>query len=90
MKISPYPDLKLSILFLLRKLPRICYITEFSKKLKLRLFPLYPGADKSLARPTKQMLRLFPKFQVATTCFSCSPPELNSVVTDFILCIHVK
>jgi len=25
----------------------------------------------------KQMLRRFPTLQVATTCFSCSPPELN-------------
>ena len=25
----------------------------------------------------KQMLRWFPTFQVATTCFSCSPPDLN-------------
>jgi len=24
----------------------------------------------------KQMLRWFPRFQVATTCFSCSPPNL--------------
>ena len=38
----------------------------------------------------KQMLRRFPTFQVATTCFSCSPPDLNSVVTDFIFCINVK
>ena len=38
----------------------------------------------------KQMLRWFPRFQVATTCFSCSPPDLNSVVTNFIFCIHVK
>ena len=38
----------------------------------------------------KQMMRWFPRFQVATTCFSCSPPELNSVVTNFIFCIHVK
>ena len=38
----------------------------------------------------KQMLRWFPRFQVATTCFSCSPPDLNLVVTNFILCIHVK
>ena len=35
----------------------------------------------------KQMLRWFPRFQVATTCFSCSPPDLNSVV---LFCIHVK
>jgi len=38
----------------------------------------------------KQMLRWFPTFQVATTCFSCSPPDLNLVVTDFMFCLHVK
>ena len=38
----------------------------------------------------KQTLRRFPTFQVATTCFSCSRPDLNLVVTDFIFCIHVK
>ena len=37
-----------------------------------------------------QMLRWFPGFQVATTCFSCSPPDLNLVVTNFIFCVHVK
>ena len=37
-----------------------------------------------------QMLRRFPTFQVATTCFSCSPPDLNLLVTNFIFCIHVK
>ena len=37
----------------------------------------------------KQMLRWFPRFQVATTCFSCSPPDLNLVVTNFMFCIHV-
>jgi len=30
----------------------------------------------------KQMLRWFPRFQVATTCFLCSPPNLNLVVTN--------
>ena len=38
----------------------------------------------------KQMLRLFPRFQVATTCFSCSPPDLNLLVTNFMFCTHVK
>jgi hypothetical protein len=38
----------------------------------------------------KQMLRWFPRFQVATTRFSCSPPDLNLLVTNFIFCIHVK
>ena len=38
----------------------------------------------------KQMLRWFPTFQVATTCFSCSPPDLHLVVTDFMFCLHVK
>jgi len=38
----------------------------------------------------KQMLRWFPRFQVATTCFSCSPPDLNLLVTNFIFFKHVK
>jgi len=32
----------------------------------------------------KRMLRWFPSFQVATTCSSCSPPDLNFLVTFFI------
>ena len=36
------------------------------------------------------MLRWFPRLQVATTCFSCSPPDLNLVATNFMFCIHVK
>ena len=31
----------------------------------------------------KRMLRWFPSFQVATTCLSCSPPDLNFLVTFF-------
>jgi len=31
----------------------------------------------------KRMLRWLPSFQVATTCFSCSPPDLNFIVTFF-------
>ena len=38
----------------------------------------------------KQMLRWFPRFQVATTCFSCNPPDLNLLVTNFIFCTYVK
>jgi len=38
----------------------------------------------------KQMLRLFPGFQVATTCFSCFPSDLNLLITSFIFCLHVK
>jgi hypothetical protein len=38
----------------------------------------------------KQMLGRFPRFQVATTCFSCSPLDLNLLVTNFKFCIHVK
>ena len=38
----------------------------------------------------KQMLRWFPRFQVTTTCFSCSPLDLNLLVTNLILCIRVK
>jgi len=46
-------------------------------------FSSFPCAEK-------QMLRWLPRFQVATTCFSCSPPYLNLVVNNFIFCIHVK
>jgi len=38
----------------------------------------------------KQTLRRFPTFQVATTCFSCSSPDLNLVVTNFMFRLHVK
>jgi len=31
----------------------------------------------------KRMLRWFPSFQVATTCLSFSPPDLNFLVTFF-------
>ena len=33
----------------------------------------------------KQMLRWFPRFQVATTCYSCSPPDLG-VFTIYTCC----
>ena len=38
----------------------------------------------------KRMLRWFPSFHVATTCFSCSPPHLNFLVTFFHIFLHVK
>ena len=38
----------------------------------------------------KQTLRRFPTVQVATTCLSCSPPDLNLLVTNFIFSTHVK
>ena len=38
----------------------------------------------------KQVLRWFPRLQVATTCFSCSPPDLNLLVANVIFCIQVK
>ena len=33
----------------------------------------------------KQMLRRFPTFQVAITCFSCSPPDLNLIKIIIII-----
>ena len=40
----------------------------------------------------KQMLRWLLRFQNATTCFSCGPPDLNLnlSLTSFIFCLHVK
>ena len=37
----------------------------------------------------KRMLRWFPSFQVATTCFSCSPPDLNFLVT-YLIFVYMK
>jgi hypothetical protein len=34
-------------------------------------------------RVFKQMLRWFPTLQVATTCFSCSPLDVNLVANQF-------
>jgi len=36
------------------------------------------------------MFHYISNFHVATPCFSCSPPNLNLVVTNFMFCIHVK
>jgi len=39
----------------------------------------------------KRMLRWFPSFEVATTCLSCSLPDLNYLVTFFFhICVHGK
>ena len=35
------------------------------------------------------MLRLFSRFQVATTCFSCSPPVLNLLLTIFMFVLTI-
>ena len=45
--------------------------------------PLDTGFSR-FPRVYKQMLRWFPTFQVATTCFSCSPPDLNLLDPHFM------
>jgi hypothetical protein len=37
----------------------------------------------------KRMLSWFPFFQVATTCLSCSPPDLNFLVTFFFMFVYM-
>ena len=37
----------------------------------------------------KRMLRWFPRLQVATACFSCSPPELNFLDPYFIFMLSL-
>ena len=37
----------------------------------------------------KQTLRWFPTFQVAATCFSCSPPDLNLLDSHFIFMLSL-
>ena len=75
-----------------------CSLTYFS----CRIAGLQSVSGRSYDRPPrhslfsrfpcvyKQMLRRFPTFQVATTRFSCSPPDLNLLVTNFMFCLHVK
>ena len=46
-------------------------------------FSWFPGVYK-------RMLRWFPSFQVAITCLSFSPPNLNFLVTFSHICVHVK
>ena len=38
----------------------------------------------------KRRLRWFPSFQVAPTCLSNNPPNLNFLVTFPHICVHVK
>ena len=38
----------------------------------------------------KRMLRWFSSFQVATTCFSCSPSDLNFPSYLSHICVHAK
>jgi hypothetical protein len=37
----------------------------------------------------KRMLHWFPRLQVATVCFSCSPPVLNFLNPDFIFMLSL-
>jgi hypothetical protein len=37
----------------------------------------------------KRMLRWFPSFQVVTICLSCSPPDLNFLVTFFSIFVYM-
>jgi len=37
----------------------------------------------------KRMLRWFPSFHVATTCFSCSPPDLNFLATFLSIFVYM-
>ena len=37
----------------------------------------------------KRMLRWFTSFQIAATCFSCSPPDLNFPVTFFFIFVYM-
>ena len=46
-------------------------------------FPWFPWVQE-------RMLSWFPPFQVASTCLSCNPPDLNSVVTNCLLSYYVK
>ena len=72
-----------------KMVPKICWdgsqdSVEMVPKIPLRWCPRFRWDG------SQDLLRWFPRFQVATTCFSCSPPDLNLLVTNFIFCIHIK
>ena len=87
-----------------RYIPPTIQISRFSETsviiyksalLPLAGFSLYTGFSWYISFSCfpcvyKRMLRWFPRFQVATTCFSCSPPDLNLLINNFIFRIHVK
>jgi hypothetical protein len=54
--------------------------TNYQSRHRFFLVSLAPKANAEVV----------PNFPSATTCFSCSPPDLNLVVTNVIFCIQVK
>jgi hypothetical protein len=63
-----------------------CCLTHFSCRMRTRSqYPEGPATGHIRTGFSwfpcvyKPMLRWFPRFQVATACFSCSPPYLNSL-----------
>jgi len=79
----------------------LCYVCIAVLTLDARLLASsqYPEGPATGHRDTgfswfpcvyKRMLRRFPSFQVATTCLSCSPPDLNFIATFFHICVRVK
>ena len=75
-----------------------CYSASWSSKLVFIPCCQYPEGPATGHLDTcfswfpcvyKRMLRWFPSFQVATTCFSCSPPDLNFLVTFFFIFVYM-
>ena len=64
------------------RLQYICLL-HWQELLYLIAYVVFPWVQE-------RMLRWFPPFQVASTCFSWSPPDLNSVVTNCLLSYYVK
>ena len=54
-------------------------ISSLKSLLLLTTVGCFYAKSGDVAACYKQTLRWFPRFQVATTCFSCSPPDLNLV-----------
>ena len=74
----------------------IAVLTLDARRLDISQYPEVPATRHldtgfpSFPCVYKRMLRWFPSFQLATACPSCSPPDLNFLVTSLHICVHVK
>jgi hypothetical protein len=92
--VAPYVYLLYLILYLLYYV----FIAAFTLDAGLLARSQYPEGPATghldtgfswFPRVYKRMRRWFPSFQVATTCLSCSPPDLNFLVTFFSIFVYM-
>jgi len=64
---------------------RLCAVSNMAADCS-SLMSYFPGMR--MLRWFKRMLKWFPRLQVATACFSCSPPNLN-LLDPYFKCMYI-